>query len=62
MENIEIIILNIIVLCCFLAFFVSLFRAFEKVEKNGLDSKEKQAIISRHYHILKVYFDVSISY
>jgi hypothetical protein len=33
MENIGIIILNIIVFCSFLAFFVSTFKAFEKVEK-----------------------------
>lgn len=47
MENIEIIILNIIVLCCFVAFFVSTFRAFEKVGKKGVDFNEKQGIISR---------------
>ncbi|MFM9825569.1 hypothetical protein [Flavobacterium sp.] len=47
MENIGIIILNIIVLGSFLAFFISTFRAFEKVEKKGVDFKDKQGIISR---------------
>ena len=47
MENIEIIILNIVVLCCFFAFFISTFRAFEQVEKKGVDYKEKRGIISR---------------
>lgn len=47
MENIEIIILNILVLGCFLAFFVSTFRAFENVEKKGVDYKEKRGVISR---------------
>jgi hypothetical protein len=41
MENIEIIILNSIVLDCFLAFFVSTYSAFEKVERKVVDFKEK---------------------
>ncbi|WP_310381437.1 hypothetical protein [Flavobacterium sp.] len=47
MENIEIIILNVIVLFCFFAFFVSTFRAFEEVGKKGVDYKAKRGIISR---------------
>jgi len=53
MVDIEIIVLNIIVLCCFFAFFVSTFRAFEAIERNGVDFKEKRGIISR----LLAYFE-----
>jgi hypothetical protein len=56
MENIEIIILNIVVLCCFLAFFISTFRAFEKVESKGVDFKEKKGIISRLFSYFESLF------
>ena len=41
MENLGFIILNIVVLGCFLAFFVSTYCAFEKVERKGVVFKEK---------------------
>ena len=47
MENIDIIVLNILVVICFIAFFISTFNAFEhasKLDKNNLDS---EGIISR---------------
>lgn len=47
MKNLDIIILNIFVICCFIAFFVSTFRTFEKVQKKGVDFKSKTGIISR---------------
>ena len=48
MKNLDIIILNIIVVLCFITFFISTFRAFESVSKNNNNVKfEKKGIISR---------------
>lgn len=53
MENIDIIILNLIVVVSFIAFFVSTFKAFEKVNKIGIKNLEKKGIITR----LSYYFE-----
>jgi len=47
MKNTEIIILNALVILCFVTFFISTFRAFEKVEKGQTVKAEKRGIISR---------------
>jgi hypothetical protein len=47
MENIDIIILNLVVIFCFITFFISTFRAFEKIDKEGVNRKDKRGIISR---------------
>ncbi len=47
MENLDIIILNIIVIFCFITFFISTFKAFEKVDKQGVDNSQNRGIISR---------------
>lgn len=47
MKNLDIIILTGVVILCFLTFFISTFRAFEKVSKQGVDKFEKRGIISR---------------
>ena len=47
MKNLDIIILNVIVIFCFITFFVSTFRAFESVEKQNKPKLEKEGIISR---------------
>jgi hypothetical protein len=47
MENLDIIILNIFVIICFIAFFVSTFNAFESATKLDKNKFEKRGIISR---------------
>ena len=47
MKNIDIIILNVAVILCFVTFFISTFRAFEKVKKQDGDKALKRGIISR---------------
>jgi hypothetical protein len=47
MENLDIIILNIIVIFCFITFFISTFRTFESVAKQGNQKYEQRGIISR---------------
>lgn len=53
MKNLDIIVLNIIVIFCFITFFISTFRAFEKVEKKTDEKIERRGIISR----LLAYFE-----
>ena len=47
MKNLDIIILNVIVVFCFITFFISTFRAFESVNKQQNPKQEKRGIISR---------------
>ncbi len=47
MKNLDIIILNLIVIFCFVTFFISTFRAFESVAKQKDPKLEKRGIISR---------------
>ena len=47
MENIDIIILNVVVLLCFITFFISTFKAFESATKLDNERSEKRGIISR---------------
>ena len=47
MKNLDIIVLNIIVIFCFITFFISTFRAFESVAKQKDPKIEKRGIISR---------------
>lgn len=47
MKNLDIIVLNIIVVFCFITFFISTFRAFESVSKQQDSKLEKRGIISR---------------
>jgi hypothetical protein len=47
MKNLDIIILNIIVIFCFITFFISTFRAFENVVKKENPKATKRGIISR---------------
>ena len=47
MKNLDIIILNAVVILCFITFFVSTFRAFEGVAKQTDPRREKRGIISR---------------
>lgn len=47
MENIDIIILNIVVILCFITFFISTFKAFESAKKLDNNKSDKPGIISR---------------
>ncbi len=47
MANLDIIILNAIVILCFVTFFVSTFRAFESAAKDGYQKSKRRGIISR---------------
>lgn len=47
MENIELIILTVVVILCFVAFFISTFNEFEKVEKKNLTIENSRGILSR---------------
>ena len=47
MKNLDVIILTGIVILCFLTFFISTFKTFEKVNKEGVNKYEKRGIISR---------------
>ena len=53
MEKIFIIVLNIIVVLCFITFFVSTFRVFENAEKKHNPNLEKRGIISRFLSYLQ---------
>lgn len=53
MKNTEIIILNATVILCFITFFISTFRAFEKVEKSDTTKAAKRGIISRFLRYLQ---------
>tara|TARA_R110002126_G_scaffold199570_1_gene347256 strand:+ start:918 stop:1094 length:177 start_codon:yes stop_codon:yes gene_type:complete len=53
MENLDIIIFTIIVVICFLSFFISTFRAFENLNKKGDYLSNKRGILSR----LLAYFE-----
>jgi hypothetical protein len=53
MENIVVIILNILVVFCFITFFISTFRAFENVSKKENIELEKEGIISRFLSYLQ---------
>lgn len=56
MKNLDIIILNVFVVFCFITFFISTFRAFENISKK--DSKyEKRGIISRFLAYLESLVD-----
>lgn len=47
MENLDIIILNIIVVICFITFFISTFTAFENAAKLDNPKIKRRGIISR---------------
>lgn len=47
MENLDIIILNIFVVVCFITFFISTFKAFESATKLDNYKSQKPGIISR---------------
>lgn len=47
MENIELILMTIVVIFCFAAFFISTFNEFEKVKKKNPTDENKRGIISR---------------
>lgn len=47
MENLDIVILNIFVVICFITFFISTFKAFESATKLDNYKSEKRGIISR---------------
>jgi hypothetical protein len=47
MENLDIIILTGIVILCFITFFISTFKTFDTIDKNGTNEFEKRGIISR---------------
>jgi hypothetical protein len=47
MENLDIIILTGIVILCFITFFISTFKTFDTIDKNGTNELEKRGIISR---------------
>ena len=47
MENIELIILTIVVVLCFIAFFISTFNEFEKITSKDAVIQNKRGIISR---------------
>jgi hypothetical protein len=47
MENIELILMTAVVILCFVAFFISTFNEFEKVEKKNLTSQNSRGILSR---------------
>lgn len=53
MKNLDVLILTGVVILCFFAFFISTFKTFEKVSKQGVDKFEKRGIISR----LLAYFE-----
>ncbi|MFV8370650.1 hypothetical protein [Flavobacterium sp. LB2R40] len=47
MKNLDILILTSVVISCFIAFFISTFRTFENIQKEGVDKYQKRGIISR---------------
>ena len=53
MENLDIIILNIIVIICFITFFVSTFTAFENAAKLDNPKINRPGIISRLFAYLQ---------
>lgn len=53
MENLDLIILNILVVICFIAFFISTFKAFEYAAKLDNPESNSRGFLSR----LKDYFN-----
>lgn len=53
MKNLDILVLTGIVIFCFVTFFISTFRVFDKISKQEVDKEEKRGIISR----LLAYFE-----
>lgn len=53
MENLDIIILNVFVIICFIAFFVSTFKAFENASKLDNPLNKNPGIISRFFTYLQ---------
>ena len=53
MKNLDIILLNVVVVLCFVTFFISTFRAFESVNKQKDPKFEKRGIISRFLSYLQ---------
>jgi hypothetical protein len=47
MKNLDIIIFSFIVVCSFITFFISTFRAFENLEKKNDYLSQKKGIITR---------------
>lgn len=47
MKNLDILIFTGVVILCFITFFVSTFKTFEKVDKYGVEKNSKKGIISR---------------
>jgi hypothetical protein len=53
MKNLDILLFTGVVIICFITFFVSTFKTFEKINKFGIDKNTKRGIISR----LLAYFE-----
>ncbi len=47
MKNLDIIILTGIVILCFITLFISTFKTFDKINKQGTNELEQSGIISR---------------
>lgn len=47
MKNLDILVFTGIVILCFITFFISTFKTFEKIDKYGVDKNTKRGIISR---------------
>ncbi len=47
MKNLDIFVFTGVVVLCFITFFISTFKTFEKVEKFGVEKNSKRGIISR---------------
>lgn len=53
MKNLDILLFTGIVILCFITFFISTFKTFEKIDKDGFEKNNKRGIISR----LLAYFE-----
>jgi len=53
MKNLDIIILNLFVIVCFVTFFISTFRAFEKATNHNDPLFKKRGVISRFLSYLQ---------
>lgn len=47
MKNLDIIIFTLAVILCFVTFIISTFKAFEKINNEGVEKKGKKGIITR---------------